>query len=217
MLGIGKLKTQRVIKLIELKTEAMIGKGLHRECYIHPDDSDRCIKVVVLRGEEETRREQAYYKFLQKRQIGWEMLPKFYGVEETSMGAGAVFDLVRDADGEVGKTFEIYFSSSELTKQNLQGLITSLQALKVYLFRYNIITMSIKPKNIIYQRQDEQNGVAVIIDNIGNSDVIPIGSYYRYFGKIKMIRKWNKFITLLKKDYPENTLLQGQLEQLLSK
>ena len=203
--------------MIELKTEAMIGKGLHRECYIHPDNSDRCIKVVVLRGEEETRREQAYYKFLQKRQIDWGMLPKFYGVEETSMGAGAVFDLVRDADGEVGKTFEVYFSSPELTKQNLLGLITSLQALKVYLFRHNIITMSIKPKNIIYQRQDEQNGVAFIIDNIGNSDVIPISSYYRYFGKIKMTRKWNKFIALLKKDYPENTLLQGQLLQLLSK
>ena len=203
--------------MIELKTEMMIGKGLHRECYIHPYNADRCIKVVVLRGEEETRREQAYYQFLQKRQIGWEMLPKFYGVEETSMGAGAIFDLVRDADGEVGKTFDVYFGSSVLTEQNLQGLIKSLQALKVYLFRHNIITMSIKPKNIIYQRQDEQNGVAVIIDNIGNSEVIPISSYYRYFGKIKMTRKWNKFIALLKKDYPENSLLQSQLMHLLSK
>ena len=197
--------------MIELKPEAMIGKGLHRECYVHPDDPSRCIKVVVLRGEEETRREQAYYKFLQKRQITWEMLPQFYGVEPTSMGPGAVFDLVRDANGEVGKTFEHYFESSKLTAQNLEGLLASLQGLKAYLFRQNIITMSIKPKNIIYQRQDDQNGVAVIIDNIGNSDAIPIGSYCRYFGKIKMTRKWNKLIALLQKDYPENSPLQTQL------
>jgi len=205
-----------VIKVIELKPEAMIGKGLHRECYAHPENPKRCIKVVVLRGEEETRREQAYYKFLQKRQITWEMLPRFYGVEPTSMGSGAVFDLVRDADGEVGKTFEHYFESSELTEQNLQGLLASLQALKAYLFRQNIITMSIKPKNIIYQRQDDQNGVAVIIDNIGNSDVIPLASYCRYFGKIKMTRKWHKFIALLKKDYPENSPLQVHIINKLS-
>ena len=199
------------MEMIELKPETMIGKGLHRECYAHPDNPNRCIKVVVLRGEEETRREQAYYKFLQKRQITWEMLPKFYGVEATSMGPGAVFDLIRDADGEVGKTFEYYFESAELTEKNLIGLLTSLQALKTYLFSQNIITMSIKPKNIIYQRQDERSGVAVIIDNIGNSDAIPLASYCRTFGKIKMTRKWNKFIALLQKDYSENSLLQTQL------
>ncbi len=202
--------------MIELKPEAMIGKGLHRECYIHPENPNRCIKVVVLRGEEETRREQAYYKFLQKRQISWEMLPQFYGVEPTSMGPGAVFDLVRDTDGNVGKTFEHYFESSELTTQNLQGLLESLRALKKYLFHYNIITMSIKPKNIIYQRQDDKTGTAVIIDNIGNSDAIPIGSYSRYFGKIKMVRKWDKFVALLKKDYPDNHPLQAQIVAKLS-
>jgi hypothetical protein len=197
--------------MIDLKPEAMIGKGLHRECYAHPNNPDRCIKVVVLRGEEETRREQAYYKFLQKRQITWEMLPQFHGVESTSMGPGAVFDLIRDADGEVGKTFEYYFESPELTEKNLIGLLTSLQALKTYLISQNIITMSIKPKNIIYQRQNEQSGTAFIIDNIGNSDAIPLASYCRIFGKIKMTRKWNKFIALMQKDYSKNSLLQTQL------
>lgn len=201
-------------EMIELKPEAMIGKGLHRECYIHPDNPDRCIKVVVLRGEEETRREQAYYKLLKKRQINWEMLPKFYGVEATSMGPGAVFDLVRDADGEVGKTFAHYFESTELTEQNLAGLLSSLQALKTYLFSQNIITMSIKPKNIIYQRRDDASGTAVMIDNIGNSDAIPLATYSCFFGRIKMTRKWQKFIRLLQKDYPDNQVLQGLTKQL---
>lgn len=200
--------------MIELKPEAMIGKGLHRECYIHPEDPSRCIKVVVLRGEEETRREQAYYKFLQKRQIPWDMLPKFYGVEATSMGLGAVFDLVRDDDGEVGQTFAYYFESTSLTEHNYSGLLTSLQMLKAYLFRYNIITMTLKPKNIIFQRQTEQAGKAVIIDNIGNSDAIPLASYWHALGNIKMSRKWAQFIRLLEKDYSNNPVVQQLVTQL---
>jgi hypothetical protein len=131
------------------------------------------------------------------------------------MGPGAVFDLVRDADGQVGKTFEHYFESIELTEQNIEGLITALQRLKTYLFAQNIITMSIKPKNIIYQRQNEQTGTAVIIDNIGNSDAIPLASYCRAFGKIKMTRKWHKFVALLRRDYPENSVLQAQINKLV--
>ena len=208
MLGAGKGKIQTVIKMIELIPESMIGMGQHRECYVHPEDSNRCIKVVVVRGEEETRREQAYYRLLQKRQISWEMLPRFYGVEETTMGPGAVFDLVRDVDGQVGKTCAHYFESTELTEQNYQGLLLALQALKQYLLEKNIITMTIFPKNIIYQKISENSGVAVIIDNIGNSDAIPIASYCRPFGNAKMERKWARFVRLLQKDFSNNAALQ---------
>ena len=43
------------IKMIELQPEAMVGKGRDRECYVHPENPDRCFKEVDLRGEEETR------------------------------------------------------------------------------------------------------------------------------------------------------------------
>ena len=79
----------------------MIGKGLHRECFIHPEDINKCIKVVVNGNQQETEREQSYYKFLQKKKIAWDMLPKFYGNIETNMGLGAVFDLIRDHNGQV--------------------------------------------------------------------------------------------------------------------
>lgn len=200
--------------MLELLPETMIGKGLHRECYVHPEDPKRCIKVVVNRGVEETKREQAYYRLLQKRNIDWQMLPKFYGVEATSMGPGAVFDLVRDADGEVGKTFAHYFESTTLSEQHYQGLLNALLALKKYLFDQHIITMSIKPKNIIYQRHNGDRGTAIIIDNIGNSDAIPLSTYSRFFGHIKMTRKWAKFIALLQRDYADNPAVLRLAKQL---
>lgn len=206
-----------VTAMIELQTEGMIGKGLHRECYVHPDDANKCIKVVVLRGEEETKREQAYYKLLQKQKIDWTLLPKFYGVVPTSMGEGAVFDLIRDANGEVGKTLEHYLESSILTEQNQQGLLQAIRALKTYLIEQNVMTMTIKPKNIVYQRQSDKEGKAIIIDNIGNSDIIPISSHCRYFGRKKIQRKWDRFMTLLQRDYQENSALQALLVNHLLK
>lgn len=198
--------------MIELKPSAMIGKGLHRECYVHPENNNLCIKVVVTRGEEETRREQAYYKFLQKRNISWQMLPKFYGIVDTNLGDGAVFDLIRDADeGSVSKTLEYYLESPELTEANFQGIAQSLKSLKAYLLDQNVMTMTIKPKNIVYQQQDEQHGVCIIIDNIGNSDLVSISSYSRFFGRRKINRKWIKFIAAMQKHYPDNKALQTML------
>lgn len=73
--------------MITLSPETMIGKGLHRECFIHPNDKSKCIKVVFYGNQQETRREQSYYKFLEKRRTPWDMLPKFHGNIETNLGS----------------------------------------------------------------------------------------------------------------------------------
>jgi PhoP regulatory network protein YrbL. len=56
--------------LIQLTEKDYISKGLHRKCYHHPDDPNKCIKINYNDGaEEETNREIAYYKHLIKRKI----------------------------------------------------------------------------------------------------------------------------------------------------
>jgi hypothetical protein len=189
--------------MIKLTPASLVGKGLHREVHVHPEDSSRCIKVVVNRGVEETRREQAYYRFLQKKQVSWEMLPRFHGNIETSMGSGAVFDLIRDSDGQVSKTLEFYLEQEAMSDQHLAEIVAALLATKSYLLRENIITMSIKPKNMVLQRVSGAAAKCFIIDNIGNSDVFPISSYSRLFGGKKIERKWAKFKQLLTRQYPD--------------
>lgn len=107
--------------------------------------------------------------------------------------------------------------SSILTEQNQQGLLQAIRALKTYLIEQNVMTMTIKPKNIVYQRQSDKEGKAIIIDNIGNSDIIPISSHCRYFGRKKIQRKWDRFMTLLQRDYQENSALQALLVNHLLK
>lgn len=185
--------------MLELSVATLVGKGLHREVHVHPDDDSKCVKVVVLRGEEETRREQAYYRFLQRRNIDWNSLPQFYGNEETNMGPGAVFDLIRDDDGQVSKTLAFYLDNLSSTPELVESIGQALIKLKWDLLEQNIITMTLKPKNMVVQKYRDTLR-CLIIDNIGNSDIIPISSYVRFLGKKKIERKWAKFKQSLKRD-----------------
>lgn len=206
MPGVGRVKTLMDTVMLELSSATLVGKGLHREVHVHPNDESKCVKVVVLRGEEETRREQAYYRFLQQRNIDWLSLPRFYGNEDTNMGPGAVFDLIRDDDGQVSKTLEFYLDNLASTPALVEPISQSLIRLKQDLLEQNIITMTLKPKNMVVQQQNDELR-CLIIDNIGNSDIIPISSYVRFFGKKKIERKWEKFRVLLSKKHPDSSVI----------
>ena len=183
--------------MITLKPATKFGKGLHREVFVHPEDDNLCIKVVTYGNQQETKREQAYYKQLQKRNIAWDLLPQFHGNVETSIGAGAVFDLIRDPNGEISKTLEHYLSDHQFIRQNRQQIQAALDNLKQYLLKYHVMSMAIKSKNILYQLSESGPGKLFIIDNIGNSDFIPICNYVHFFADQKIVRRWDRFIAKL--------------------
>lgn len=152
---------------------------------------------MVNGDQQETDREQGYYQLLKKRQIAWDMLPEFHGNIATNMGMGAVFDLIRDHDTQISNSLEYYLKDTNFVAIHRQALITALAELKSYLLKYNIITMHIKPKNILYQRTSEPNGIFHIIDNIGNADCIPLATYSSVFGNKKIQRRWDRFFNAL--------------------
>ena len=209
MPGAGRAITPTAIRMIELSSELLVGQGLHRDVYQHPEDPDLCLKVRVdrdriNRGPQEEAREQGYYRLLQKRRVPWQGLPQFHGNVDTNLGPAAIFELIRDVDGSVSKNLEYYLADAAITEGHLNQLIFELNQLKLYLLRYNIITMSLKSKNIVFQQLDEQQWRCVIIDNIGNSDWIPLMTYVPLFGRIKIRRKWQDFKRRLKRMYPMN-------------
>ncbi|MFC1881760.1 PhoP regulatory network protein YrbL [Thermodesulfobacteriota bacterium] len=200
--------------MLILESSQLIGRGLRRECYFHPEDGSKCIKVVVAGDHEETVREQSYYRLLEKRNISWGMLARFYGNVETNRGEGAIFELVRDYNGEVSKTLEQYFSANNETDLNYQDLSRALPLLKQYLLKWKIVTMALKPQNIVYQKIHESEGVLVVIDNIGNSDFIPICTYVNWMAAQKIRRKWQRFEESIEKDYTRNRALQKMVGNL---
>lgn len=194
--------------MLKLESSQLIGRGLRRECYFHPEDENKCIKIVVAGDHKETVREQSYYWLLNKRNISWQMLARFYGNIETNRGAGAVFELIRDYNKKVSKTLEHYFSANSQTEIDYQALSRAMPLLKQYLLKWKILTISLKPQNIVYKRIDESEGTLVVIDNIGNSDYIPICNYVDWMAIRKINRKWKRFADSLAKDYASNKALQ---------
>lgn len=199
---------------LELSTEQLIARGWHRECYQHPADRNLCIKVVVNGNDTETRREQAYYRHLEQRLIDWQSIPKFHGNVVTNKGDGAVFSLIRDVDEQVSKTLGHYLSSAELFTRHRLELQDSLLRLYQYQLQNNVITMSLKPNNLLFQLRQNGKGTMFIIDNLGNAELFPVSTYSRFFGSRKIQRKWRKFKTVLNKQYPDLPLLDETLDAL---
>jgi hypothetical protein len=141
------------------------------------------------------------------------MLARFYGNVETNRGQGAVFELIRDHNGEVSKTLEHYISADIAADIDYQDLSRALPVLKQYLLDWKIVTMSFKPQNIVYKKINKSEVALVVIDNIGNSDFIPICNYVDFMAIRKIRRKWLRFEDSLVKDYAQNLALQHVLRK----
>lgn len=191
-----------------------ISRGLHRECYQHPNNNELCIKVVVNGDDSETSRELRYYHHLQRRAISWRMLPQYYGPVDTNKGPGYQFEVVKDFTGEVSSTLEHYLLDEALTVLYFPQLIQALNALRDYLLINGIVTMTIKAKNILFRRLSENSGEMVVVDNIGSSDFIPICNYSTFFARRKTRRKWERFEALLEASYPNNRHISSLLNGL---
>ena len=200
--------------MVTLGPQLLINKGKRRACYHHPDDDRLCIKIVVSGDNKETSREQAYYRLLERRRASWEMIARFYGNVDTNMGAGAVFELIRDYDNKVSQTLKYYLSSFGQNGIDYNQIFNALNALKKFLLRERVVTMSLADHNIIFKKISETEGVLVLVDNIGNSDFIPVASYFHFFAKKKILREWRRFESCLFRDYAFSGFKQNYLRAI---
>lgn len=202
--------------MLILQSSQLIARGWHRECYEHPQDAKRCVKVVVNGNDAETRREQAYYRFLEKRLKNWHSVPRFHGNVATNLGDGAVFDLVRDADGKVSRTLADYLDHEADFRHHAPALLSAMESLLTYQLENNVLTMSLKPYNLLFQLEADGKGSMQIIDNLGNADWIPLCNYSPFFGRRKIKRKWKKFLAMLKRDYADRQDILAMLSRIAS-
>ncbi len=176
----------------------VVGVGHHRTCYIHPEDPSKCIKVVhnpCEHATEEINRELAYYKRLNKYLRDWRGIPKYYGTVETNLGTGYVYDRTVDFNGQPSQTMQDRYSgkqSPEL-KHELEKLVKDLEQ---YILDNRIVTMSIKPYNILCHRLSETEVFPVICDNLGTSAFIPIEVYCPWFCRKKQKRLFKRLESL---------------------
>ena len=176
----------------------LIGKGMDRECYTHPKDSTKCIKITVSGNYKQSKAEISYYRMLEKRGVSLDRLAAFHGVIQTTRGQGLVFSLVLDYNEVVSKPLSHYLSTGTY---KLYEFKDNLESLKNYLLKERIIIRDLKSTNILFQKFRKNNGKLVIIDGLGNNDFIPISSYISFLTRKKIIRKWTRFEHSLLRQY----------------
>lgn len=190
-----------VIELPEDRNDPLVvGVGHHRTCYIHPSDPTRCIKVIHNPCEhalQEIRRELSYYKRLDAKLRDWRGIPKYYGSIDTNLGQGYVYDRIVDYDGLPSQTLQQRYTPEKLPvlHDELEQLIADL---KRYLWDNCVVTMSIKPYNILCHRISETEIFPVVCDNIGSALFIPMEIYCPWFCHRKQKRQFAKFDKLMR-------------------
>lgn len=194
--------------MLEIDSNAVVGSGSHRICYYHPEDENLCVKIDYAPDTKASLREKQYYALLNKRNYSWRLIPKYYGNYATNLGAGDVFDLVRDENGDVSKTLSDYLMQE--SNSHNSALINGFCEFKQALFTDALSTHKLHPDNIAVQAHS--NGFRLLlIDDIGNSEFFPISTYIRYFGRRKISRRWARFERLLRNTFNNSQVLDELL------
>ena len=184
-------------KLILTKDD-FIARGGERDCYIHPLDSTKVIKVLHTNNNETNRNQNnldyKYFKFLEKSRVSFSHIAKTYGYIDTNLGKGLVFDKVCDYNGKISMTFLDTIIQGKFTKEQEDILVEDL---KNYLFGNNVLFIDIGLYNILCCEYEEGKYRLIIIDGLGGRRAgIKFWLYLnsRLFTKYKIRKSWKRFL-----------------------
>jgi hypothetical protein len=168
-------------------------QGYNRFCFIHPQDSNVCLKVIRPENIElrfnrqsmlkkclgkdrlnDNSQELAAYRQSAIRSLiaagqpflAWRHLPEFFGNIETSIGPANASELIRCADGTIAPTLE------ELLKK--EGYTPILQAavdrFTLWLKTHGILARNLLPHNLVLS---DRSGTAelFLVDGLGAPQV----------------------------------------------
>ncbi|SDJ99985.1 YrbL family protein [Microbulbifer yueqingensis] len=185
--------------MIDLSGLTPFASGGNRHCYRHPDDPEKCVKVMrpgrieELRGRapwykrlageahfDDNLRELAGYRQRALRRAGndnpvWHHLPRWYGIQETSAGPGAVSQLILDHKGEPAPTLEHY-----LQQHGLDTPITAaLERFARWLRDTGVLTKNLLPHNLVVTMRQGAPELT-LIDGLGRATLLPFPEWFRW-------------------------------------
>jgi hypothetical protein len=180
---------------INLTKEFFIAKGGERECYIHPKDNSKVVKIIHRKGKnnEQNQLEYKYTNFLKSKNRSFEHITKCYGFVDTNLGKGLVFDRVFDYTNEQSKSFKEYVLNSSLPIDTEKKLI---EELKNYIFSNDILFIDVDLSNLFCKEYEKGKYKLIIIDGLGARRIGFRFSLYlksKIFTKYKMKKQWKKF------------------------
>jgi len=176
---------------LQLSPQHFVAEGTERRCFRHPDDENCRIKVLHPdSGCDRLWREARYYSRLQRRGVDFRHLTPYRGLIDTSMGKGAIFDLVIDDDAQISRSLHHYLTQND---QRFNAWIADeIENLKQNLYDQWIVFHDLNPTNILVKRLGFDEFRLVVIDGIGHNHFFPVASYSAGIARKKLVRVWNR-------------------------
>jgi hypothetical protein len=176
---------------LSLPPQLFVAEGTDRKCFRHPTDEQCCIKVL----HPDTRpgrfwRELRYYRSLQRRGVDFSHLTPYHGVVDTSLGRGAIFDLVLDDDARISRSLHHYLAQND--REFNAWVVEEIERLKQDLYDQWVVYHDLNPTNILVKRLGYDEYRLVVIDGIGHNHFVPLASYSARLARKKLVRVWNR-------------------------
>lgn len=187
--------------MIVLEDSLLIGCGAHKKCYRHPKDESKVIKILHQIPDDDWDKEYSYRKSLDRRGITLSVIPKYFGMIQTSLGSGYVFERILDFDGSNSITMDEYIM--KFGQKDINKVVAALKKLKKSFFDSNVIVSNMHPCNFLLQFTSPNEYIIKIIDNIGTPVLIPIIYYVDFIAKKRNKKYWGYFMNDLKMIYPD--------------
>ena len=182
-------------------------RGGNRVCYVHPDNTDICIKVPrpdVSLAQKRRRKglkgrikpasafddnsQDARTLTHLHRSIGPSLasvVPRFLGWIDTDVGAGIMVDLIRDAGGAIATPLKQYIWEQGMTP----ALHCALEQFERYWIDHAVPSRDLLLHNVVVATVPGPCVRLVVIDGLGNSDLLPFARMVPALARRKSTRK----------------------------
>ena len=185
--------------MIDLSNATPFAEGGNRKCFVHPNNKDRCLKVVHPGLVEKIKKNKPWYKKLRssdsfddnlreqaaynqkalknENQDVWMHLAKWYGMTETSIGMASETELVRNGE-DIAETLESYLFREGLS----DDINNAIEDFHMWLREHLIFTKNLIPHNLVLYEKDNKI-IIKIIDGLGLQAFIPLPNYSNFFAR----------------------------------
>lgn len=195
---------------LQIDETLFIGDGNERNCYLHPERPDRCIKISKPgHGRKQHRHDISLYTKLAQYPDIWKHVARFLGPIPTNQGEALLFETVRDFDGKVSKSLLDFLREDQSAID--EKMLDALNRFGRFILRHRIILKDPSPSNLLYRRDSESRGEFVVIDGIGFFWPKP-GPLAPLLER-KVRRQWEKVITRLRKEAADNPKLLAKIDK----
>jgi hypothetical protein len=181
-------------ELLHLQNSQPIGVGGHRTCYVHPERTELCVKVLHEPWRQINRRLNAPFRHIRprrhydenrseyhelrklQRKLGTAMtahFPQVHGLVRTDVGEGLVVDRILDPDGQTSLTLKNYIWLYGLD----DACLRALEAFWSFLIRHRVMVRDPMPHNLVVQKKGDGQLRVIMIDGFGSSDLFPFRAW----------------------------------------